>query len=181
MSGWKGMSMPMPILIAAMLQAAAPLHPAYEWLIRDWICREDVRASGPVWRFLEIRREGEALVGRIGTRGPGRRAPRIQASLRITGSGDTARLVYTGRDNVPVDYRLLSSGHEGELFESRARGLIRRIRFDNEPFRMVFTMSEGEGSGTAGTYYYPEPRFLAGRCDGGPGLSVRPLHSPRGR
>jgi hypothetical protein len=160
---------------------AAPLHPAYEWLIRDWVCREGMLASGPVWRFLEIRREGDALVGRIGTRFPGRRAPRIQASLRITGSGETARLVYTGPDGVPAEYRLRNSGHEGELFERQAGSSIRRIRFDHQPFHMVFTMSEGEGRETASVHYYPDPPLLAGRCDGGPGLSLRPRHSPQAR
>lgn len=142
--------------LLAAAQGVEPLHPAYLWLERDWVCREEVLASGPVWRFMHIRREGEALVGRIGTRAPRGRSQH-EASLRITGRGDTARLVYTGPDGVPIIYRLLSSGHEGELFESQAGGTTRRIRFGSEQFRMVFTMSEGEGRGTSLTFYPPVP------------------------
>lgn len=162
--------MPMPILIALTLQAGVPPYGPLDLLIEDWVCRSERLASGPVWRFLKISRDGDGLTGQSGTYASrdGRRAERQEASLRITGRNEAGRLVYTRRDGTRIEYRLRASGHEGVMFETEANVAPQRIAFRYGSFHLEVTTSQRDG-GNAVTTHYARPglRSAIPVCEGG--------------
>ncbi len=152
------------LLVAAALQAAQPRPPygPLDWLASEWSCRAEMLASGPVWRRLEIHREGGGLSGSIGL--GHKSAPEVR--LRI--AGETLRLTHPPHYDVATEYRLVSNDRGGAVFETRARRTVpQRVAFQLWDFGITVTMSQRDGRLAATTYYFrPGLHTGTGGCDG---------------
>ena len=159
--------MAMSLLIMATLQAAQPQPPRdpLDWLVRDWSCRAERPASGPVWRVLAIERESGGLGGTIARErfSLGRRDTVPEARLRI--HGGILLLRYPPAFDVATEYRLVESARGSAVFETGARVVPQRIAFRLTPLGMTVTMAQRDGSLAASTSYYrPGLRMAAGGC-----------------
>ncbi len=143
--------MAMSILIAAALQAVQPgqrPRDLFDLLEGEWVCREEMLASGPVWR-TEIwwSQEDDSVGGRIlASRLPVSGEPfHPDFTLNFSRRGRTPRLTYQPAEGRPVYFRLARASQQEMVFESVGNGSPRIIayRIDGTRLEVMHGLAEG--------------------------------------
>lgn len=125
------------------------------WLTGQWVCREEMLASGPL-----VRSETWAYDDRTGLTGHVRGGLARSGSTlsdiaiaRITDLRDGLTLSYSVAGGPARDYRAVEINDNVLVFEAEGGGAPRRITYSRTPFSLTVTHSGGEG-GATGSWRY---------------------------
>jgi hypothetical protein len=167
------MEMAMSILIVAALQAAAPPHrppDLFDQLEGEWVCRQEMLASGPVWR-TEIwwSQEDDSVAGRIliaQRRPPSGEAMHPDFTLHFSRTGRTPRLTWRPAEGRPVSYRLARNSRQEMVFERVGNGSPRVIAYRIDGTRLEVMHGLAEGGTRRWSYQRQGDHRPAVNCDG---------------
>ena len=160
-------------LIAMALQAAAtgePPRDLFDLLEGEWICRQEMLASGPLWR-TEIwwSQEDDSVAGRIqiaSRRLASGEAMRPDFTLVFSRRGRVPRLTYRPAEGRPVHYRLVRTTRQEAVLESVGNGSPRIITYRLNGVRLEVMHGLAEGGTRRWLYQRPEAGSAIVGCDG---------------
>jgi hypothetical protein len=165
--------MTIAFLIAAALQAAQPAQrppDLFDLLEGEWVCRQEMAASGPVIRRELWRgQEDGSVAGAIYTmpRGTDGMEPPPETGLVFSRQGRTPRLTWRPAGERPVYYRLARGTREEAVFEAVGNGTPRIISYRLVAGQRLEVMHGlANGSSTRWTYNRRDMRSAIPRCDG---------------